>query len=193
MIGNDVVDLSRSSSSWKRKRFLEKVYTEAEQKLIFSALHPHQMAWLLWSMKEAAYKIRVQQCGKRSFHPTRLICRLTSNATGVVTIDKHTYITSSTISDRYIHTVARLNNTAAYQSAVFEVQDQTNARQSVFINDRFIEKLAQRAGLDEDQLKIIKNAAGVPSLLHSDVKLPLHISFTHCGNYCGYVYAEELL
>ena len=69
MIGNDIVDLKQAAkdSSWKRPRFLDKIFTPREQQLIWSAKDQDQMVWLLWSMKEAAYKVNVQQFGKRFF------------------------------------------------------------------------------------------------------------------------------
>ena len=71
MIGNDLVDLKVASveSNWKRPRFLDKVFTIEERQLIMNSKNQHQIVWLLWSMKEAAYKINVQQFGKRFYNP----------------------------------------------------------------------------------------------------------------------------
>lgn len=73
MIGNDIVDLKQAAkdSNWKRPRFLDKIFTPREQQLIWSAKDQDQMVWLLWSMKEAAYKVNVQQFGTRFFNPKR--------------------------------------------------------------------------------------------------------------------------
>jgi len=57
MIGNDIVDLELAlkESNWKRKGFLNKIFTNEEQLLISSAINPEIMVWNLWSRKEAAY------------------------------------------------------------------------------------------------------------------------------------------
>ena len=58
MIGNDIVDLELAAvqSNWRRKGFLEKVFTASEREIISSGEDPDLTVWLLWSMKEAAYK-----------------------------------------------------------------------------------------------------------------------------------------
>ncbi|MGB7841855.1 MAG: 4'-phosphopantetheinyl transferase superfamily protein, partial [Salinimicrobium sp.] len=58
MIGNDVVDLQLASrqSNWRRKGFLEKVFSAEEQQQIIASARPDRLVWLFWSMKEAAYK-----------------------------------------------------------------------------------------------------------------------------------------
>ena len=111
MIGNDLVDLKVASveSNWKRPRFLDKVFTIEEQQLIMNSKNQHQTVWLLWSMKEAAYKINVQQFGKRFYNPKKLVCHLSSSTIGYVTIENRTYYTRSAISKNYIYTVASLN------------------------------------------------------------------------------------
>lgn len=76
MIGNDVVDLelAQRESNWKRKGFLNKIFTDAEQILIHESEFPEQMVWSLWSRKEAAYKIVNRQTGIRLFNPIQLEC-----------------------------------------------------------------------------------------------------------------------
>lgn len=113
MTGNDLVDLKQASieSNWKRKGYLEKVFTSAEQHLILYAAKPDVLVWLLWSMKEAAYKIHNRRSGVREYAPLKLNCRLSSNCkdciTGTVQIDGITYLTKSIVQGiDYIHTHA---------------------------------------------------------------------------------------
>ncbi len=74
MIGNDVVDLAlaEQESNWQRKGFLDKLFTAKEQKLIYQSCHPTEMVWILWSRKEAVYKIIRQQNGARGFYPLQI-------------------------------------------------------------------------------------------------------------------------
>lgn len=71
MIGNDLVDLQQAAkdSDWTRKGYLDKLFTASEQFLISTAKSQNQMVWLLWSMKEAAYKVHTRDSGVRSFAP----------------------------------------------------------------------------------------------------------------------------
>jgi phosphopantetheinyl transferase (holo-ACP synthase) len=112
MIGNDVIDLvqSRIESSWQRKGFLEKIFTPEEQELIKN--HPDQeiMVWLLWSMKEAAYKIYNRQTKIREYSPKKLSCIINSlhenDASGEVTYNQNIYYTKTLITSESIHTIA---------------------------------------------------------------------------------------
>ena len=111
MIGNDIVDLKLASieSNWQRKGFLDKVFTKVEKNLILNSNESFKMVWLLWSMKESAYKVNVQQFEKRFFSPKKFECTLTSNRTGIVSIQNNKYITKSIITNNYLVTTSTLN------------------------------------------------------------------------------------
>ncbi|MGO4771217.1 4'-phosphopantetheinyl transferase superfamily protein [Flavobacterium sp. W22_SRS_FK3] len=112
MIGNDVVDLlqSRQESNWRRRGFVEKLFTIEEQVLIKKDANPEILIWLFWSMKEAAYKIYNRQTKHREYIPKKLICTIISNSnsyiTGQVTCEKNVYYTKTTILTDSIHTIA---------------------------------------------------------------------------------------
>lgn len=189
MIGNDIVDLNNIKSNWKRARFLEKVFIENEQQIISISENPHQTAWLLWSMKEAAYKVYVQQFGKQFFNPKRLVCQLSSlNVIGEVSIDNRTFYTRSITSKNYIYTVAGLNNSENYNSAVLEVENKSYLIQSNTLKEHFLESFSLNNGLNYKDLNIRKDIVGIPEVFYNNTKLPIQLSLTHCGNYCGYVY-----
>jgi len=115
VIGNDIVDLmqSRLESNWQRKGFLEKVFTADEQLLIANDREPEIMVWLLWSMKEAAYKIYNRQTKIREFIPKKLVCTILSkdrfHASGRVACLENTYHTETAITKDSIHTIAVSN------------------------------------------------------------------------------------
>jgi len=112
MIGNDVVDIaaSRIESNWKRKGFLEKIFTKQEQELIKRASDPELYVWILWSMKEAAYKVYNRETGIRAFIPHELACQVNVVSQqayqGTVTCRGGEYCTTTTVSNGVIHTIA---------------------------------------------------------------------------------------
>ena len=113
MIGNDVVDLrlARVQSDWRRKGFLDKVFQDDEQDDILSTNNSDQMVWLLWSMKEAAYKAhqRIHDLPRRlnwQQQKTFLSSCSPEKAIGIVEIGKSVYQTSSEITKDSIHTSA---------------------------------------------------------------------------------------
>ncbi|MFD2288962.1 4'-phosphopantetheinyl transferase superfamily protein [Pedobacter petrophilus] len=111
MIGNDLVDLdlAKMQSNWRRKGYLDKIFTPAEQELINTSNGADETVWILWSMKEAVYKIHNRITGVRNFAPTSLACCLTQSndkITGLVCIGDQIYFTETTTSASYVHTIA---------------------------------------------------------------------------------------
>lgn len=112
MIGNDIVDLRQAAleSNWRRKGYLNKLFTKNEQQWILEASNPGQMVWLLWSMKEAAYKIHSRRKNWRAFAPLKLICKSLEIkeelATGIVECENHTFFSQTMLTVQFIHTIA---------------------------------------------------------------------------------------
>lgn len=112
MIGNDIIDIvqSRRESNWQRKGFIQKIFNVEEQLLISNAQDPEIMIWMLWSMKEAAYKIYNRKTKLRSYIPKKLNCAITSQnqdyIVGIVNCAGAIYYTKTILSENYIHTIA---------------------------------------------------------------------------------------
>ncbi len=112
MIGNDIVDLAlaQKESNWKRKGFLDKIFTPYEQLLISNANKPEVMVWNLWSRKEAAYKIYNRQTGIRGYFPLLLECVdleiIDEIIFGKVGMKNRSYFTKTEITKLYINTIA---------------------------------------------------------------------------------------
>ena len=108
MIGNDVVDIikSRKESNWQRKGFLNKIFTPEEQQFIAIYPDPEIMVWILWSMKEAAYKIYNRQTAIRSFNPKQLVCSINNKHYGTVMCYNLIFYTTTSVKDNCIYTVA---------------------------------------------------------------------------------------
>lgn len=130
MIGNDLVDLQQAAkdSDWTRKGYLNKLFTASEQLLINAATIQNQMVWLLWSMKEAAYKMHTRDSGLRSFAPSSLQCnnlRLHQDqASGEIHYEGQTYYSLSELNDNYIHTLAASQiSTLAQAQVVIKAYD----------------------------------------------------------------------
>lgn len=108
MIGNDIIDLvlAGKESNWKRKGFLEKIFSTNEQKLILNASNPELMIWNLWSRKEASYKIYNRQTGIKGYFPWLLECQYENSYSGTVIIDEFVFYTQTEITDTYIYSIA---------------------------------------------------------------------------------------
>lgn len=112
MIGNDVIDLplTRRESNWKRKGFIQKLFTDKEQSLIADNSDSEIVVWLLWSMKEAAYKTHNRQTKIREYIPQELECSIlyktSTYANGIVRCRNIIYYTKTNLTTEYVHTVA---------------------------------------------------------------------------------------
>ena len=109
MIGNDVVDLAlaKAESNWQRIGYLNKIFTTKEQNLIYSAQNPTVMVWILWSRKEAVYKIIRQQNRSRGFYPLRI--ENTDFKNGIIVFEQQLFYTKTTIDENFIHSIALQN------------------------------------------------------------------------------------
>lgn len=111
MIGNDIVDLelAKTQSNWKRKGYLDKIFTKNEQLLILNSVNPDETVWNLWSRKEAAYKIYNRISGIRIYNPLQFECFDSEKLTGTVRFQDVIYYTKTEINSHFVHTVSVLN------------------------------------------------------------------------------------
>ncbi|MCO4822358.1 MAG: 4-phosphopantetheinyl transferase family protein [Flavobacteriaceae bacterium] len=189
MIGNDIVDLkqARIDSNWKRKGFLEKIFTQNEQVLIFSSANQHQTVWLLWSMKEAAYKIYMRQFGNRFFNPTRLECNIETKTKGHVVIGDNTFDTISQIDKNYIHTIASKRREKGVKSSCFKIENTSIKLQSELSKKRVLETYSKIRNIPKNSVAIQKDAIGIPYFFQNNKKQKESLSIAHHGHYCAYV------
>ncbi|WP_299883179.1 4'-phosphopantetheinyl transferase superfamily protein [uncultured Lacinutrix sp.] len=194
MIGNDIVDLNYAakhspySNSKRYQRFLDKVFTKKEQLLIFNAEDKHQMVWLLWSMKEAAYKVNVQQFGKQFYNPKRIDCKLLNDKKGQVIIDENLYFTESIITDDFSHSIATLEGETDFKSEWFKVEKLDYKTQSKMLKYSFLKLISETKGFNIQTLSIKKTEVGIPKLFNESKKLCIDFSLSHCGEFSGFVF-----
>jgi hypothetical protein len=127
MRGNDIVDLKQAAqdSDWRRKGYLQKIYTAEEQECIGNALEPNVLVWLFWSMKEAAYKIFSRYTGLHKYIPFRIACTVgplelpfslsppsAMTVYGKAMHDGKIYFTKSLLNfeEQYIHSLAAIHS-----------------------------------------------------------------------------------
>jgi len=112
VIGNDIIDLELANreSDWRRRGFLDKIFTDTEQDIILTHEMPESMVWILWSMKEAAYKIFNRQYGIRAYIPLLLRCAQPEIHNqvlfGKVYFEENIFYTKTLVSDECIDTIA---------------------------------------------------------------------------------------
>jgi len=190
MTGNDMVDLAAAAaeSNWKRKGFLEKLFTQQEQQYIHATASPETMVWRLWSMKESAYKLYNRQYHIRSFTPTQFACRLMDETKGEVTIGGNIYQTTSDCTQAYVYTVACLagKEDRLLASECFRLAEQDQQGQRSFIYTKMISCYAGHTAVQKESISIIKNECGIPFLHCAITNDLIPVSITHHGSYAAF-------
>ena len=186
MIGNDLVDLKLAAkqSNWQRKGFLDKLFTSTEQECILNSDNPVETVWLLWSMKESAYKVYLQMHNERFFAPKKLACHLILKNKGTVLINNALFFTESEIGEGFIYTVAfTKNHENNFLSNCFEFECSDFKNQQSQTYQKVLAAFANKLKLPVAQLKIKKNGQGIPQLFWGDMLLENSFSLTHHGNF----------
>ena len=187
MTGNDVVDLDLASKKqpWKNHRFLDKVFTVHEQSLIANADEQAQILWLLWSMKESAYKIHVRHAKETFFMPHMINCQMHSLTEGEAEISGIMYQTQSQLSAKYIYTTAK--GLAGYKVAnwcfTVDKSDYIEQHNECYRQARCL--FSALTGNSSEELDIIKNPLGVPEFWLRGERQDAFLSITHHGRYGG--------
>lgn len=173
--------LAMVQSNWKRKGFLTKVFSDSERKIIIEAGDSNLMVWLLWSMKEAAYK-----ANQRTYQLPRQLnwqdqqcnivsCNLTQTR-GLVKIKETTYCTITTISSEYIHTTATKNPDLVIDTFC---KSDTGA----LIKNMLLNLVSEPLNRPVRSLYLEKNLDGIPSVYCAGNKVFTEFSFSGHGKF----------
>lgn len=186
MIGNDVVDLKAAAkeSNWRRKGFLDKVFTAREQEALSSFEDQDLLVWLLWSMKEAAYKARQRQFGlSRSLIWHSLECKIeeitSEKASGEVKVGGISYFTVSDITSERVHTSAGNHKNIPFQNEVFKTSSEAVKKELLRCTANFF-------SLPVQDLSFRKNLYGVPYISYDNRKIFDQFSFSDHGRFAAF-------
>lgn len=184
MIGNDIIDLAAASkeSNWKRRGFLEKLFTLDEQRYILDSDTISKSVWLLWSMKESAYKIWARQNNQRAFAPKKFECKIFKKNKGVVSFEGSKVFTKSIVNESYISTIAHVNENFGGHIWVGPHSE---------IAQKLIQNVAQETGLPKAEISLKKLQNGAPVCYHNRKILLNSCSISHHGNYGAFAYEYE--
>jgi phosphopantetheine--protein transferase-like protein len=191
MIGNDIVDLklAEKQSSWRRKGFLEKVFSANEQAMIFEAEKPDLIVWRLWSMKESAYKARLRVQKQIQINPKDFDCEIVNDQKGMVHCGSKMYRTRSEINDDFVHTQAfsKEFDHSLFSKVIAIDQSRSGSKQ---LYNAAILSVVTSANPEESDVVIRKNSLGIPELYKMGKKMPFLCSLSHHGRYGSYVISD---
>lgn len=184
MVGNDIVDLKQAAkdSNWRRNGYLNKICTPLERELILTDDDPSAMLWLIWSMKEASYKVINRMTGIRSFCPGLYACSDLafngSQATASINFDSCSIFNRAELQEDRVHSSAVLKKEELEYLQTYHL---TNSRDYMDeFNKAFPEYL------------LTKNTAGLPFITHLSTLRTYYASVSHHGRYAAIVYSDFL-
>jgi phosphopantetheinyl transferase (holo-ACP synthase) len=181
LLGNDIVDrlLAARESNWRRKGYLNKLFSFEEQLLISNAPDQELLLWILWSMKESVYKIINRSTGIREYAPGRFNCSslLVTNlaATGEVLYQGSAFKTRSDIQRDLIHTLAV---PAEHNFSAIQVHLQHHT-------DNYLPDFNQANLL----YSLRKKTDGIPEITQLSSRQKHPVSISHHGRYLAIAYS----
>lgn len=186
MIGNDIIDLKAAAvqSNWKRARYLDKLYSQQEQNLILNAEDQDNTVWLLWAMKEAAYKAHQRRFQlPRAYNPKDLNCEINDQCSepvsGMVKIGEYCYQTSASTGNDRLHCVASANPKKRILHKIFSG--------SADVKKELISTLSVLKNLSEEKISIVKGINAVPHLTYQNRPLNYYFSLSSHGNFSAFI------
>jgi len=191
MIGIDIIDIAetKKTTNWQRPRFLEKLFTITEQKLIHDATDSFIMVWRLWSMKEAAYKLYTQTHAERFYNPKQFKCDI-NGFNFKVTYKAFQCFVTTKITKAFILSEASLVE-KEMSSKFIKLASEDYKIQSKTTKHTLISLISNHFNLVESQLKILKSKFGIPSIYYNSEKLNIGISLSHHGYFGAYGFTQQ--
>jgi len=107
MIGDDVVDLGDPDAGRMHPRFDRRVFHPDERALMARSVEPGRIRWLLWALKESAYKAARKDDPATVFSPVRFVVRVEDDASAIVRVGARRFRAAVSAGDGYVHAVAR--------------------------------------------------------------------------------------
>ena len=187
MVGNDIVDIAQAKkdSNWQRPRFLDKIFTINEQCIIHSSNDKTEMVWRLWSIKEAAYKLYVQQNPSRFYNPKKFECFIENTSTWKVNYYDFTCHVSTQITTDYIISEARLSPYKTL-SEVVVFKDKNLKIQGQILREKLSERVSEKQNISVKDIKFQKSDYGIPTLRFNSKTV--NVSLTYHGRFGALVF-----
>ncbi|GAA4323507.1 hypothetical protein GCM10023115_52290 [Pontixanthobacter gangjinensis] len=182
MIGNDIIDLklARAENKAANSRYLAKAFTSGEIRRIGLDADPELTLWTLWAMKETAYKAHQRRYNlPRRINPKSFECSLHDSVQrGCVKVNTDLYQVCIERSLDYIHVFT--SETSPQQKKYYAVHE---------ARSEFLSELSIDLGLDREEISIIKNHLGMPSICLGLNKEKIPFSMSHHGDFSSFVIA----
>jgi phosphopantetheinyl transferase (holo-ACP synthase) len=212
--GNDIVSIAAINTvRTKQPAFYKKILSEteiAQHQAVYSDIIPFEIyVWLLWSIKESAYKYLQRLNPELVFSPTRFIVsdlrkpkqQLTNSFgssqleatgldnerawTGLISYETNALYSQSVLYPNVIHSI--VNHSKSFQNVHWGIKTITNthsASQSAAVRTFILDKLGSL--FSTKKLQIDKSKFGFPVLSDGQNQMKLPVSLSHHEHFVAY-------
>lgn len=204
-MGNDVVDLEKPENRGKSgdRRFLDRIFTARERRLISAAEDPDGLLWALWAAKEAAYKAVSRDdptvCSIPRRYPVLLDGEEVGAAGGLRRLAGRVLTPRGKLALRIAVTESYVHALAAGASEAFDhIAERVDRREecgdtddpSAFVRAQLVREIADRLHLPTEEIEIRKDPAGpgIPRIFHRGLPLDDEISLSHDGRFTAFAW-----
>ncbi|MBX2874913.1 MAG: 4'-phosphopantetheinyl transferase superfamily protein [Saprospiraceae bacterium] len=199
MLGNDIIDLREVLATGQAKRpgFKERICLDMELKPLNTQFSEEYCIWLLWAIKESAYKYYIQAGGQPLFAPKKFQFQPKAIATKLISGLTHTPAGS-------VHSVVYLSGdylraeswsmTLPHPSIhrhLYFLDATTTKGKSKQLKYLIGKQLGAELGYQAEDISIQKDYRQVPYLFHRKQQLPYSISLSHHGTWGLFSYLQE--
>lgn len=188
MIANDIVDLqySRKHKNFSRPAVLSKIFTAKEQQFIMDSEDSILKCCFLWSIKESAYKLYVQDCKERFFRPDLFHVSINKDKAEVTHKEFNCHV-KTVVTHNYIFSEAFYID-QDHSSSAFKLSSDQHKAQSRETRLKLINHLNKQSGFETADIHVKKSISGIPSIYHKSERLNYSISLTHHGRFGAFSY-----
>lgn len=197
--GNDIVSLERINIKRTNEyRFYSKIAGTSEQELfhfVQSQIPFAHYVWLLWSVKESAYKYFKRLDAQVNFSPLKFVVteihfdksnERTKNKffTGCTTFQQRELFFISEYNDSFLHSVVHATNNfdtvfAGHTTLQSDLYEHQSLAATQLLQKGFSNHFNQL-------IHVKKNEAGCPEIIFDEKKSAIPVSISHDGFFVGY-------
>jgi len=188
MIGNDVVDLrDPDADPWRlHARFDSRVYHPSERALIATSPQPGRTRWILWALKEAAYKAARKEEPTTVFSPVRFVVSLQDAASAIVRAGSRRFRASISCGPGHVHAVAwRVGDPPAVTRMGVSRLPSGETSPRAAARRLALERLAPALGVAPEALAIHREAR-IPALWVQGRRSDADLSLSHHGRFVAF-------
>jgi phosphopantetheinyl transferase (holo-ACP synthase) len=193
-------------------RFINRVFTHNEKKLIFKSANPNAVLWALWAGKETAYKIvkktHPTAPGVPSFYEVRMVLEEGHDATEVTSANEPISSIVDTpcgrihcryfITRDYVHCIGSVDLPEVLDSIIWQVSRinpvsmMSQHYESICVRDalkRHLSVYLDESPEDIDTRRVKdSNGLGPPFVYVNDRKTNIDVSLSHDGRFAAYAF-----